>query len=343
MHYNVSRFYYELKERSLSKLLFVAFVSFGITLVVYEVRLPAMSKYAHIITCATQITALGGYALFGANTTGDVLEDFADDDMAALVARIALSAVIICCYPLAFNSHRASVVALLPASWQKRVEAPDEALLQPYVSVAQANKYNHVLEPERRGPGQKNMDHDDVDVRQSTSSQRLLDDGDGVPAGDGKGAFPSRGCCEGILYNTKYFFADWAHALLTFVLVAFSVFVGLVVPHIEIVLGYKGALGGSLIVYAFPGLMYFSLCQQAARTKLDGARAVARSSIGLELSAARPAITVSDSAPLTSDGKRSIWNLHDLVSTQHGWVCIGFCCWAAAIMVLGTASTAGLF
>merc|ERR1711972_769493 len=47
----------------------------------------------------------------------------------------------------------------------------------------------------------------------------------------------------------------------TLALIVATVAVGLRVPHIEIVLAYKGALAGSFCVYVFPGMMHWKLHQ----------------------------------------------------------------------------------
>ena len=72
------------------------------------------------------------------------------------------------------------------------------------------------------------------------------DDDDGVEAASGGSAL-------------SRLVADWPFLLLTAVLVACSVLVALALPNLGLVLGYKGALGGTLIVYVMPALFYFLL------------------------------------------------------------------------------------
>jgi len=52
---------------------------------------------------------------------------------------------------------------------------------------------------------------------------------------------------------------DWAFLLLTFALVALSLGTALAIPNLGLILGYKGALGGTLIVYVLPAVFYFVL------------------------------------------------------------------------------------
>lgn len=52
---------------------------------------------------------------------------------------------------------------------------------------------------------------------------------------------------------------DWAFLLLTFILVTFSLGTALAIPNLGLILGYKGALGGTLIVYILPAIFYYIL------------------------------------------------------------------------------------
>lgn len=69
-------------------------------------------------------SAVAGYVLKGADTKSDILLSFDEGDGPIVVARIALSVVVISCYPLAFNSLRIALVSLLPVSWAERIKAP---------------------------------------------------------------------------------------------------------------------------------------------------------------------------------------------------------------------------
>ena len=58
LHYNVPRFYYELRARSLPRMAAVTCASYLFVFVLYV------------------LTAVGGYLLFGQDTVGDVLKNF---------------------------------------------------------------------------------------------------------------------------------------------------------------------------------------------------------------------------------------------------------------------------
>jgi hypothetical protein len=49
------------------------------------------------------------------------------------------------------------------------------------------------------------------------------------------------------------------HVTVTVVFVFLSAVVGIAIPNVTVVLGYKGAVLGSLIVYIFPSLMYWTV------------------------------------------------------------------------------------
>lgn len=57
--------------------------------------------------------------------------------------------------------------------------------------------------------------------------------------------------------------SDWAFLLLTFFLVAVSLGTALAIPNLGLILGYKGALGGTLIVYVLPAIFYFVLLSRS--------------------------------------------------------------------------------
>lgn len=191
MHYNTPRFYFELEGHNPWRFGWIATACFGFTLVVY------------------QATAVSGYLLFGTSTKGDILENFGNDDNLAFAARVALSIVMLFSYPLAFNSYRASFVALSPLWVQERMVA-GPALAQGY--IAQQEKEQGELSAMYK-----------LWVRVS---------------------------------------CDWPHYLITAVLVSLSVGVAIAIPQIELVLGYKGALGGTIIVYILPGLMFFTMLRR---------------------------------------------------------------------------------
>lgn len=196
MHYNTPRFYFELKDHSIKLFSTIALIVFGITLVIYEG------------------TATSGYFLFGESTKGDILENFTNSDIMAFIARVAITIVMLFSYPLAFNSLRTSTIALLPLKWQSYVLYGTNGIIN---------------------------DPHDNDMEKSSLQ---------------KSYYPSLSTYEKILYNIK---TEWPHGLVTLVLVVATILVAVAIPQVEKVLGYKGALGGTLIVFIIPGIMYFAL------------------------------------------------------------------------------------
>lgn len=194
MHYNTPRLFFELKDRSTSKMASIGAVSFGAALALYEV------------------TAYCGYSLFGADTKSDILANFNDNDTAANVARVGLAIVMIVSFPIVLNAFRAAVTSLLPESWQRQIE---------------------------------NGDKNDEEV----------DNG-------GKESM-------GLFKFAQQLVSDWAFLLLTFALVALSLGTALAIPNLGLILGYKGALGGTLIVYVLPAVFYFVLL---GRSKGDNSK-----------------------------------------------------------------------
>lgn len=178
---------------------------------------------------------------------------------------------------------------------------------------------------------------------------RLLGVGGGDASGDSGGDAVAvggrRGCCGGLTVSRVCAAVrdDWPHALLTAVLVGTTVLVAAAIPHIEVVLGYKGALGGSLIVYILPATMLFALTQQAraaagapasASSVLAVLGVVVGDSGGVEAGESTPLAVVA-AAP-------AVWDWRAVMSTPHGWLFAAALAWGALIMVTGTLSTAGV-
>jgi amino acid permease len=92
--YNAPRYYEELKDRSVWKYFNCVVVAFSICFSVYVV------------------TAVFGYLSFGQATKSNVLLNFERDDLAAQVARVAMTCVVLFTYPLAFHPLRSSVLSL---------------------------------------------------------------------------------------------------------------------------------------------------------------------------------------------------------------------------------------
>lgn len=93
-HYNVPRFYEEMKERT------IANFSWAVTIALTLCGL----AYGGV--------ALFGYLTYGSDTRSDVLTNFDSDSKPAIVGRLAMAAVVLFTYPLAFNALRASAFAL---------------------------------------------------------------------------------------------------------------------------------------------------------------------------------------------------------------------------------------
>jgi len=94
-HYNVPRFYQEMKDRTISKFATAVAASLSICGGVYI------------------LVGLFGYLLFGPATESDVLQNFGKDSFVATIGRVAMGAVVLFTYPLAFNALRASAIALI--------------------------------------------------------------------------------------------------------------------------------------------------------------------------------------------------------------------------------------
>ena len=231
-HYNVPRMYFELEARSVRRLAAAAAACFGFALALYL------------------STAAAGYVLFGAATKNDILADFADDDVAALVARVALVVVMSFSFPIVFNNFRAMTVSLLPQALQDRIDIMGKA-------GAAAGE---------GGEG---------------GAKRLGDDAGGAGGGGG-------GCCSAFASAAR----DWPFLLTTAVLVAACVLVAAAVPDLGLILGYKGALGASFILYILPGAFYFALVRRARRRA--AAAPLDESAVGVGVGAgagATPAMT----------------------------------------------------
>lgn len=146
-------------------------------------------------------------------------------DIPAVVARVCIVLIVLGCYPLAFNAHRSNVILLLPLRWQAALNAP-----APAEPIAEGAELPHSLG--------------------SDFSAALL-----LPAAGhslqaeptSKAAYAplssrARGARAGLL---RRLLRDVPHAVLTAGLVTTSMIIGILVPNVEVILAYKGALGGS--------------------------------------------------------------------------------------------------
>lgn len=314
LHYNVPKYYSELKDRTIGRLTAIVSVAFGVCLVCYLA------------------TALGGYLAEGSTTQPNILKDgnwvFPPTDGAAIFAKVALSVIVISCYPLAFNAMRISVMLLLPPAWKLRVsqrllftsdgrpivvptgggkvsddeqERPEEEALLSQVEFAST----HGKGSASTGAAAASLPCESYAVRlRDSSHEETLLTSQEPTVGDvlrkGKPATASRWAAFRLAVR-----GDWPHAVLTALLVALSLGVALSVPNIAIVLTYKGALGASLIVYLIPCYMYFALVQRELHKKTDG--------------------ELGD----------LVWSWGDLVKTRHGLLAVASTVLAAINMVCG--------
>jgi amino acid permease len=264
----------------------ITFACFLLTLVLYEG------------------TAAAGYALFGSATASDVISNFPDGWAPAVVARVALTLLLLFSYPLAFHALRSNTTALLPPRW--------------------AGIITH---------GTRHAEGDG-------KYEPLQDDGHGGAVAPAAAPVEPHATLRERAASALLM---WPYALLTALLVALTVGISIALPQISVILGYKGALLGSCIVFIFPGLMHFSLVQKQRRRgkgllAADGAGAdggLASMSLAAGGDASNSAVAVSSAA--------GVWNVHDLLTTTHGLIAVGFVAWGLCMMVLGTASTAGAF
>jgi hypothetical protein len=164
---------------------------------------------------------------------------------------------------------------------------------------------------------------------------------------------------EGIGGALSPWLHDWPHALLTACLVSLAVVVALVVPSLSTILGVKGALGGTVIVYALPAVMNFHLTRRARRgaaagAKGDGAPGTpaapsgARRESGFDATPASPLLWGEDSnAPGSEASLRAAAAgaaaqpslARELLCTAHGGAVLVLVPWALVVMVLGLLAT----
>jgi amino acid permease len=293
-HYNIPRFYGEFgggggggKLRAFCAILAACFV---------------------LVTLCYESVAVSGYLLFGSavagnpapvSPKGDILVDFGAGDAAVVAARFALVVTQVLNFPIVFNSHRASVIALLPARWQARL-LPRAAAALPGGSAGEAEE--------------------------AAASAPLLEGGgsDGAPA-------PAPAPASLAAWAA----AEAPHWALTALLVAATVTFAVAVPNLSVILGVKGALGATLIVYALPAAIYFVLSRRAAAGGGGGLALLAGGGAADEGSGAG----AQSSGSAGGAGERSRSLARDLLATPPGWLCIGFCAWAGVVMVLGMVKT----
>ena len=90
-HYNVPRYYYELKDRSPGRMWMTSIGATSVILFLYLV------------------VSLSGYLKFGDATEGNILKNFAHDSIAPTIARIGLGLGIVCHFPIAYFAVRTNL------------------------------------------------------------------------------------------------------------------------------------------------------------------------------------------------------------------------------------------
>jgi sodium-coupled neutral amino acid transporter 11 len=101
-HYNAPKFYSQMRKRSPKRFSGVVSVGFLISLVIYI------------------WIASAGYLTFGLNCQGNLLDNYAVNDPAATIARVAIGFAVIFGYPLAFTALRDSTMSLLNVSSEQK-------------------------------------------------------------------------------------------------------------------------------------------------------------------------------------------------------------------------------
>ena len=99
-HYNVPRYYYELKNRSPGRMWMTSIGATSIILFVYLV------------------VSLSGYLLFGEDTKGNILLNFSHDSIPPTVARIGLGLGIICHFPITYFAVRTNLHSIFCSARQ---------------------------------------------------------------------------------------------------------------------------------------------------------------------------------------------------------------------------------
>jgi amino acid permease len=229
-----------------------------------------------------QATAISGFLLFGQETVGDILNNFPDDDIPAIIARIALSVIVISCYPLAFNSLRASTIGIFPS------------------------EYQDLFNPPLRNEAYSNLNSNEESRNNSFDLY--------LPLGNSQTMDSKWG-------NLR---KDLPHFILTTALISLSVIIAILVPEVEVILGYKGAIGGSFLILILPALAYYQLTKREGKTVALNDESVNRSL----LYAQNPDENIKDSPTSSSQHLRLLVLCMPV---------IGIC-----ILVLGTLSTAGI-
>lgn len=226
-------------------------------------------------------------------------------DVPAVVARISIVLIVLGCYPLAFNAHRTNVILLLPQRWQDALNSTPTSSTMPISRL-------------------------EVSDADGAREQLLLSSqAHSLQAPDENGAPTTPGLRARLLQSAP-------HALLTALLVITSMIVGIAVPNVEVILAYKGALGGSWIIYIFPGTVWFVLLQMHRYARAANSES-ASGSVGQAPLSAKHAPTVDE---LQAVPNGTIWQFSDVFFTFRGLLMLALVLWGLIVLFVGTITTA---
>lgn len=274
LHYNGPRFYYELKQRSLK-------------------RWAAVASLAYVVCGSIYVTAaLCGYLLFGGNTEGNILNNFDSDDEAAILARLSLAFVIIFTYPLAFHSLRNSTIALAFPQYSDevthvRVEQEEEPLHHeasdlgattdsfysrtfttstPATPITPSPMSLAEIAPVYEG-ARSSVAETQMGSARVSVADIVYDAAHGHKNAHGGSERSASGASSatngGVVMGGGTFRAKVVLASINILLLAVITAFGVAFTEVEVVLAYKGALFGSLIVYIYPVLLYSRFLSRA--------------------------------------------------------------------------------
>lgn len=105
-HYNAPKFYNELKDRTMPKFINVALAGFGSCCFVYV------------------LGAVCSFLTFGGNSAGFIFTNYAQKDVLFVIARVVVSGVMLCTFPLMFVATRQGAMELLPSGKEVVVGSP---------------------------------------------------------------------------------------------------------------------------------------------------------------------------------------------------------------------------
>ncbi|MES1909030.1 MAG: hypothetical protein MHM6MM_001843 [Cercozoa sp. M6MM] len=207
-HYNAPRFYAELKNRSIKRF-----------------RALTVSAYG-LVAVLSGVVGVGAYATFGRATKGNILLSYSEDNVGAVVARLATLVSIMGTFALVFNAGRVATSNLL-VRLLNRIDRRDDSAINSSVS--------------------------------SDDTRLLVEDGNSV------GAPPRDDLTKSQRYALTMFMlicvttagtrgSSW-HVRLYLIVVE----TGVLADDVSTVNAIKGALTNSPVTYIFPGMIWLSL------------------------------------------------------------------------------------